>query len=180
MTRLQDENKYSDEALALQKLIIPLDTKKTVKKTILSDDTPLKVPDNNPFRIRKPEEVYLVQKEDTVENVSSVNSVEYIDLCLSPNNSEEEGPKNLSRKRTFHNICSDKLEGTDEEVSGVTEVVDCEVLCLTVETQESVNSETRKSADLKAKGGSEKKSKRSNSKKAGSNSRTILNFFSRV
>ncbi|XP_057446941.1 exonuclease 1 [Lotus japonicus] len=180
VTRLQDENKYSDEALALQKLIIPLGTKKTVKNTILSDDTPLKVPDNNPFRIRKPEEVYLVQKEDTVENVSSVNSVQYIDLCLSPNNSEEEGPKNLSRKRTFHNICSDKLEGTDEEVSGVTEVVDCEVLCLTVETQESVNSETRKGADLKAKGGSEKKSKRSNSKKAGSNSRTILNFFSRV
>lgn len=182
MTRLSDEDKYSNEALALQKLMMPLGINATAKKTIASDDTPLKVPNNNPFKIRKhvEEEVHLVQKEDTVEEVSIISSEEYIDVCMSPNNFTQEGPKNLSRKRKFHNICSEKLEGNDEQVSEVIEVENCDALCLNVKSQESVNSESRKSADLKGRGESEKKSKISNSKKTGSNIRTILNFFSRV
>ncbi|XP_012574704.1 exonuclease 1 isoform X2 [Cicer arietinum] len=180
VTRISDKDKYSNEALALEKLIMPLTTNETIKKTITSNDTPLKVPNNNPFRIRKhEEEINLVQKEDTIEEISIVSSVEYIDIdtYMSPNKFQEEGSKNLSRKRKFENICLEKLEETDEQVSGVTEVENCDALCLNVESQESVKSKIRNNVDLK---GSEKKSKISNSKKKGSNIRTILNFFSRV
>lgn len=173
---VSDKDKYSAEALALQKLLMPFGTNGTVEKTIKSDDTPLKVPDNNPFRIRKP----LVQIENTVENVSIVSSVEYIDVCSSPDNFQEEGSENLSRKRKFQTICSDQPQTGDEQVSGVTEVENLDILCLTVESQESVNSKTRKSAELKESSESEKTSKRSKCKKAVGSNRTILNFFTRV
>lgn len=201
VTRLSDKNKYSNEALALQKLIMPLGTNETTKKTITCDKTPLKVPNNNPFRIRKhkEEELNFFQKDETVEEISIVSSVEYIGLdgYVSPSNSQEKwskneetsvvsgmeyidldnymspqekGSTNFSRKRKFENICLDEVEAKDEQVSGVTEVE-----CLNVESQESVKSKIRKSDDLKGSGGSEKKSK-----KKGSNIRTILSFFSRV
>ncbi|KAK2422638.1 5'-3' exonuclease family protein [Trifolium repens] len=188
VTRLSDKDKYSNEASALQKLIMPLKTNETTKKTITCDKTPLKVPNNNPFRIRKHEEeeveveqeekLNFFQKDETVEEISIVNSVEYIDLddYMSPNNIQEKGSNNLSRKRKFGNICLDKVEASDEQVSGVTEVENCDALCLNMESQESVKSKIRNN-DLK---GSEKKSKISNSQKKGSNIRTILNFFSRV
>jgi exonuclease-1 len=185
VTRLSDKDKYSNEASALQKLIMPLKTNETTKKTITCDKTPLKVPNNNPFRIRKheaeeevevEEKLNFFQKDETVEEISIVNSVEYIDLddYMSPNNIQEKGSNNLSRKRKFENICLDKVEASDEQVSGVTEVEYCDALCLNMESQESVKSKIRNN-DLKGSGGSEKKSK-----KKGSNIRTILNFFSRV
>ncbi|TKY44777.1 Exonuclease 1 [Spatholobus suberectus] len=178
-TRLSDKDKYSDEALALQKLIMPLGKNETEEKTIISDDTPLKVPENNPFRIRKNEET--CQTKDTVEKVSVASSMECTDLCMSPDNFQEEGSENLSRKRKFQNICSDKVEATDELVSGVTEVENSDILCMTpLESPESINSETREIADLKGRSESKKKSTRSNSKKTASNNRTLLNFFSRV
>jgi exonuclease-1 len=187
VTRLSDKDKYSNEASALQKLIMPLKTNETTKKTITCDKTPLKVPNNNPFRIRKheaeeevevEEKLNFFQKDETVEEISIVSSVEYIDLddYMSPNNIQEKGSNNLSRKRKFENICLDKVEASDEQVSGVTEVENCDALCLNMESQESVKSKIRNN-DLK---GSEKKSKISNSQKKGSNIRTILNFFSRV
>jgi exonuclease-1 len=187
VTRLSDKDKYSNEASALQKLIMPLKTNETTKKTITCDKTPLKVPNNNPFRIRKheaeeevevEEKLNFFQKDETVEEISIVNSVEYIDLddYMSPNNIQEKGCNNLSRKRKFENVCLDKVEASDEQVSGVTEVEYCDALCLNMESQESVKSKIRNN-DLK---GSEKKSKISNSQKKGSNIRTILNFFSRV
>jgi exonuclease-1 len=187
VTRLSDKDKYSNEASALQKLIMPLKTNETTKKTITCDKTPLKVPNNNPFRIRKheaeeevevEEKLNFFQKDETVEEISIVSSVEYIDLddYMSPNNIQEKGSNNLSRKRKFGNICLDKVEASDEQVSGVTEVENCDALCLNMESQESVKSKIRNN-DLK---GSEKKSKISNSQKKGSNIRTILNFFSRV
>jgi exonuclease-1 len=187
VTRLSDKDKYSNEASALQKLIMPLKTSETTKKTITCDKTPLKVPNNNPFRIRKheaeeevevEEKLNFFQKDETVEEISIVSSVEYIDLddYMSPNNIQEKGSNNLSRKRKFENICLDKVEASDEQVSGVTEVENCDALCLNMESQESVKSKIRNN-DLK---GSEKKSKISNSQKKGSNIRTILNFFSRV
>ncbi|RDX88235.1 Exonuclease 1, partial [Mucuna pruriens] len=171
--KLSDEDKYSKEALTLQKLIMPLGKKGTEEKTIISDDTPLKVPDNNPFRIRKNEETY--QPKDTAEKVSVASSMEYTDLCMSPDNFQEEGSENLSRKRKSHNIFSDKVEATCEPVSGVTEVEKSDVVCITMESPESINSENKKIADLKGRSESKKKSK-----KTGSNNRTLLNFFSRV
>ncbi|CAJ2628152.1 unnamed protein product [Trifolium pratense] len=188
VTTLSDKDKYSNEASALQKLIMPLKTNETIKKTITCDKTPLKVPDNNPFRIRKhveeeEEKLNFFQKDETVEEISIVSSVEEISIDLddymSPNNIQEKGSNNLSRKRKFENVCLDKVEASDEQVSGVTEVENCDALCLNMESQESVKSKIRNN-DLKGSGGSEKKSKISNSKKKGSNIRTILNFFSRV
>ncbi|XP_045808038.1 exonuclease 1 [Trifolium pratense] len=189
VTTLSDKDKYSNEASALQKLIMPLKTNETIKKTITCDKTPLKVPDNNPFRIRKhveeeeEEKLNFFQKDETVEEISNVSSVEEISIDLddymSPNNIQEKGSNNLSRKRKFENVCLDKVEASDEQVSGVTEVENCDALCLNMESQESVKSKIRNN-DLKGSGGSEKKSKISNSKKKGSNIRTILNFFSRV
>ncbi|KAK7314630.1 hypothetical protein VNO77_33157 [Canavalia gladiata] len=178
-TKLSDKDKYSDEALTLQKLIMPLEKNGPEEQAIISDNTPLKVPNNNPFRIGKLEETCLVQTKDKVEEVSVVSSVEYTDECISPDISHEEGSENLLGKRKFQNI-SDKVEANDEQVSGVTEVENTDTLCMIVESQESVNSKTRKIGDLKGKSQGEKKSKRSNSKKMGSNNRTILNFFSRV
>lgn len=181
MTRLLDEDKYSNEALALEKLIKPLGKIGTEEKTITSDNSPLKVPDNNPFRIRKNEEKY--QTKDTIEKIVVAKSMEYTDLCMSPDNFQEEGSdENHSRKRKFQNFLSDKVDATDELVSGVTEAEKDDVLCLTVGSQESVTSETKIIADLKGRSESKKKSnKGSNSKKTGNNTnRTLLNFFSRV
>ncbi|CAL0332568.1 unnamed protein product [Lupinus luteus] len=174
---VSDKDKYSDEALTLQKLIMPL---RTIENTILSDETPLKFPNNNPFKLRKAEEISLVQTENTMENVSFVNSTEYIDLCLSPDPFEEEGSEIFSRKRKFQDICSDQLQISDEQISGVTEVENSDILCLARESQGSVSSKTRKSANLKGKDESKKISKRSKYKKGVSSSGTILNFFSRV
>ncbi|KEH16709.1 putative exodeoxyribonuclease I [Medicago truncatula] len=179
VTRLSDKDKYSNEVTALQKLIMPLETNETMTKPFTFDETHLKVPNNNPFRIRKhEEEISLVQKEETMEEISIVSSGEYIDLndYMSPINFQEEGSINLLKKRKFENVCLDKVEVTDEQVSGVTEVENCDGLCLNMESQESVKSKIRNSSDLKGSGGSEKKSK----KKKESNIRTILSFFSKV
>jgi exonuclease 1 len=179
VTRLSDKDKYSNEVTALQKLIMPLETNETRKKPFTFDETHLKVPNNNPFRIRKHEaEINLVQKEETMEEISIESSAEYIDLddYMSPINFQEKGPISLSKKRKFENVCLDKVEVTDEQVSGVTEVENCDALCLNMESQESVKSKIRNSSDLKGSGGNEKKSK----KKKGSNIRTILSFFSKV
>lgn len=179
MARLSDKDKYSNEALALHKLIMPLGNNGTEEKTIISDFTPLKFPDNNPFRIRKNEGTY--QTKDTVQKVSFASNMGYTDLCMSPDDFEEKGSENLSRKRKFQNFCSDKVEATDELFSGVTEVEKSDIPCMAVESPESINSDqTKKIADLKGRSESNKKSKRSNSKKTGSNNRTLLNFFSRV
>jgi len=180
VTRLLDEDKYSNEALALEKLIMPLGTVGTEEKTIVSDNTPLKVPDNNPFRIRKNEERY--QTKENVEKISVASSMEYTDLCMSPDNFQEEGSDgNLLKKRKFLNTLSDKVEATYEPVSVVTEA-EKSYVCLTVESPESVTSEPKIIADLKGRSESKKKSnRRSNRKKTGSNNnRTLLHFFSRV
>ncbi|KAG2385141.1 Exonuclease 1 [Vigna angularis] len=181
LTRLLDEEKYSNEFLDLRKLIMPLGTIRTEEKTTVSDNTPLKVPDNNPFRVRRNEERY--QTKDNVENISVASSLEYTDLCMSPDNFQEEGSDgNLLKKRKIQNTLSDKAEATCEPVSVVTEAEKSDVVCLTVESPESVTSETKIIADLKGRSESKKKSnRRSNSKKTGSNNnRTLLHFFSRV
>lgn len=160
---------------------MPLGTIRTEEKTTVSDNTLLKVPDNNPFRIRRNEERY--QTKDNVENISVASCLEYTDLCMSPDNFQEEGSdENLLKKRKFQNTLSDKAEATFEPVSVVTEAEKSDVVCLTVESPESVTSETKIIADLKGKSESKKKSnRRSNSKKTGSNNnRTLLHFFSRV
>ncbi|KAL2321134.1 hypothetical protein Fmac_030103 [Flemingia macrophylla] len=177
MTKISDKDKCAHETFSLQKLLMPLGENGKEEKTIISYDTPLKVSNNNPFRIRKSEETY--RTKDTVEKISVASSMGHTDLCMSPDIFQE-GCDNLSRKRKFQNICLDKVEATDELLSGVTEVENSDILCMTRESPESINSETKKIADLKGKSESKMKSKRSNSKKTESNNRTLLNFFSRV
>ncbi|CAJ1952050.1 unnamed protein product [Sphenostylis stenocarpa] len=146
MTRVSDEDKYSNEALPLEKLIMPLGTIGTEEKIIIPLNTPLKVPDNNPFRIRKNEET--CQRKE----IFVASSMECTDLCMSPDNFQEEGSdENLSRKRKFQNIFSDKVEATDELVSGVTEAEKSDVVCMTMDSPESVSSETKRIADLKGR-----------------------------
>lgn len=168
---VSNKDKYPGEALALQKLIMPLVSRGTLEKENIPFETPLKVPDNNPFRIRSPEEISLF------------SSVEYMDVCMSPDSFQEEKSENLLRKRKFQTNCSDQVEISDEQVSAVTvtEVEeDPDILCWTVESQESVNSKITKVADSKRRAVNEKKSKRSNHKKTGGKNSSILNFFSRV
>ncbi|XP_057762018.1 exonuclease 1 [Arachis stenosperma] len=178
---ISDKERHSVEELALEKLIKPLETNETIEKTIIFDDTPLKVPNNNPFKIMKTEETsFSVQTDNktTFEKVSIASNEEYIDLCTPPDSFEEEKEsQNLSRKRKFQNICS------DEPVSRVTqEELDSDVICLNVESQGSVNSKTsmKNVSGSKGRCGSEKQSKRGKFKQALTGNRTILSFFSRV
>lgn len=53
MTRLSDKDKYSNEALALHKLIMPLGKNGTEEKTIISDLPPLKFPDKQSIQDKK-------------------------------------------------------------------------------------------------------------------------------
>ncbi|KAI4350997.1 hypothetical protein L6164_005391 [Bauhinia variegata] len=174
-----DEEHYSNEALALQKLITPMETRGRIPNTRIPDDTPLKVPDNNPFRIRKPM-ISLVQRDIYTEKDHVLSHVENLDMCLSPENFKEVESESFSRKRKFQNICSDQLEATDVQVSGITEVEDIDISSMAMESQESVNSKTTKGAVLNGRSKSEKKSKRSNFEKTKSKISSILNFFSRV
>ncbi|XP_028787023.1 exonuclease 1 isoform X2 [Neltuma alba] len=176
-----NKDKYSGEALPLQKLIRPLVTCGSAEKENIPDKTPLRVPDNNPFRI-KPEEICLFQRENPDEQVLVTRSAEYMDVCMNPDSFPEETSENLSRKRNFETICSDEAETCDDQISEVTvvEAEDPDMLCWNVISQESVDSKTVKCADLKRRGASEKKFKKSVGKKAGGKNSSILNFFSRV
>lgn len=181
---ISSKDNYSGEALALQKLIMPFITCERVGKENIPDETPLKVPDNNPFRIKRPEEISLIQRENPTEQVLIVSNEEYMDVRMNPDNFQEERSEILSSKRKFQTICSDQVETSDDQVSAVTviDVEDTDISCWNVASQESVNSKDIKGAALKGRGANEKKSKRSSSKKTGNKSKncTILNFFSRV
>ncbi|KAK4256577.1 hypothetical protein QN277_006283 [Acacia crassicarpa] len=176
-----NKDKYSGEAWALQKLVRPLVTCGNAEKENIPDEIPLKVPDNNPFRI-KPEEICLFQRENPDEQVLVTGSEEYMDVCMNLDSFPEGRSENLSRKRNFQSICSDQAEACDDQISEVTviEAEDPDMLCWNVKSQESINSMTVKRIDLKRRGASAKKSKKSSGKKTGSKNSSILNFFSRV
>ncbi|KAJ0105784.1 hypothetical protein Patl1_19689 [Pistacia atlantica] len=76
---------YFNEGTALQKLVSPLQSQETVENTVVSDDLPLKVPDNNPFKKRKLDEIHFdpltnISKEDLV--VTGDEKLEF--LCATP------------------------------------------------------------------------------------------------
>ena len=175
-----DKENCPGEALELHKLVKPSEACAAAKETSLnSDEAPLKVPDNNPFKIRKPEEISLLDTHNHDERVPSVSSEEGVEI-LSPD-SFQEYTKNLSRKRKFQNIHLDQLDSADDQISGVTEVESSDILCLSLESLESVNSKTsRITAGLKRRSEKEKKFRRNSYKKTAGNNSSILNFFSRV
>ena len=166
------------EAAALEKLVMPLEIRKTVDSSMVKNRNPMKVPDNNPFKKMKCDEIQLDQIESMTEQVSVAIDVENFDvLCVTPYSSTPlEVLDKSSRKRRLSDICSDQ---TAEQVSGITEVEDPDILCINLESQESVNSKPIKATDGKRRGKTEK-SMKSNSKSSENKKSSILNFFSRV
>ncbi|KAK7844722.1 exonuclease 1 [Quercus suber] len=169
--------KYLKEAAALEKLVMPLEIHKTVDSSMVQNRNPMKVPDNNPFKKMKFDEIQLDQIESMTEQVSVTIDVENFDvLCVTPYSSTPlEVLDKSSRKRRLSDICSDQ---TAEQVSGITEVEDPDIFCINLESQESVNSKPIKATDGKRTGKTEK-SKKSNCKSSENKKSSILNFFSR-
>lgn len=146
------ERKYTNEALALQKLILPQEIHTRTENKMVPDDISVKIP-KNPFMI----------------------------LYSPPDSSPNDLSNNLSKKRKLNEneIDLHQRESIDEQASGITEVGNSDVLYVTKESQESVNSKPRKISNGKSRAKSDK-SKRSNSRSAENKQNTILNFFSRV
>ncbi|KAJ9676858.1 hypothetical protein PVL29_022054 [Vitis rotundifolia] len=127
-----EETKYLNEAVALQKIMFPSEVHGMLENKITQDETPLKIPDNNPFKKRKLNEIYL-----------------------------------------------DQMPSITEQISVVVDVDNSDIMCVALESQESVDSKPNKVADRKATGKNEKR-KRSDCKSSESKKNSILNFFSRV
>jgi exonuclease-1 len=175
---VSNESKYLKEATALEKLVVPSEILKTVEYSTVQNRNPLKVPDNNPFKKMKCDEIQLDQIESMTEEISVVTDVDNLDiLCVTPYNSTPlEVLDKSSRKRRLSDIHSDQIA---EQVSEITEVEDSDILCINLESQESVSSKPKKVTDGKTRGKIEK-SKRSNSKSSENKKNSILNFFSRI
>ncbi|XP_057951801.1 exonuclease 1 isoform X2 [Malania oleifera] len=83
------ERKYLSEAVALAQMVLPLEGYGQVGTTRVTNGTPLKVPDNNPFRKRKLVEVQVDQTQSITEQVSGVTKVESLhNSCMSLNSQE--------------------------------------------------------------------------------------------
>ncbi|GAV69156.1 XPG_N domain-containing protein/XPG_I domain-containing protein [Cephalotus follicularis] len=174
------ERKYFNEAVGLHKLVLPSYANGTMENTVFADDIPLQVPNNNPFKRRKVDEMNEEQIMSTTERIIAASDDEKLDaLCITPDNALPKVPDNyISRKRRRSEIHLNQIEESImEQVSVVTEVENSDVSCVAVESQESINSKPkevsgRKGLSKKLKSGSHCKS--SVNKKS-----TILNFFSR-
>lgn len=170
--------KYVNEVGTLEKLIEPSAVIHETEETIIvGRNSPLKVPDNNPFKRIKLAEMPSFQ---TVESqVSVVTEVESLDtLCVSPDSltlevPDEEFPWKIKPSGVV--LCETKR--ISEEASGVTREENLDVLCLTSQSQESVNSKPNKLVS-----GGKRKVKKKNEKIKSSEIKnsSILNFFSRV
>lgn len=172
-TSISNDSKFFKDAAALEKLFLPSEIHGTVENTVVDNSNTLKVPDNNPFKKRKCDEIQLVQVESIAEQVLVATDENLDILCFTPDNT----PLESARKRRLSDIHSDQIA---EQISGITEVEDSEILCINFESQGSVNSKPKKVTDGKRRGKTEK-SKRSNSKSSeNKNSSSILNFFPRV
>ncbi|XP_031259371.1 exonuclease 1 [Pistacia vera] len=171
---------YFNEGTALQKLVSPLQSQETVENTVVSDDLPLKVPDNNPFKKRKLDEIHFnpltsISKEDLV--VTGDEKLEFLCAtpdCILPKVSENIHP----RKRTHNGSHLDQREDAAAQVSVVTEVISSNLFD-TKQSQESVNSKPKRFSKGKQRSKT-KKTETSNSNNSVNKSTSILNFFSRV
>ena len=127
-----EEAKYLNEAVALRKIMFQSEVHGTLENRIAQDETPLKIPNNNPFKRRKHNE-----------------------------------------------ICLDHIPSITEQISVVTDVDNSGIMCVTLESQESVDSKPKRVADRKVSSKKEKL-KRSDCKSSERKKNSILNFFSRV
>ncbi|KAL3818629.1 hypothetical protein ACJIZ3_004534 [Penstemon smallii] len=77
-----EEVLHSGEALVLEKLVFPIKTKATEETTKVSVEFASKVPNNNPFKKRKLDEVQLKQVDELASEVTTIENSEI--LCGNP------------------------------------------------------------------------------------------------
>ncbi|XP_015581104.2 exonuclease 1 [Ricinus communis] len=162
------ERKYVNEALALQKLVLPQEIHLKVEKEMVLQDIPLKIP-NNPFMIKS-----------SPESVLDVSDYERSNtLCSTPDsNPQKVADNSFCKKRKINEIDLHQKESMDDQTSEVTEEIS-EILFVAKESQESVNSKPIKIHEVKRRGKNEK-TKSSKHRSGESKQNTILNFFSPV
>ncbi|KAF3437202.1 hypothetical protein FNV43_RR19955 [Rhamnella rubrinervis] len=169
--------KYVNEVGTLEKLIEPsVVIRETEETTIVERNSPLKVPDNNPFKRIKLDEMPSFQMVES--QVSVVTEIESLDtfLCVSPDSLTLEVPdEEFSWKGKPSGVVLCETKRISEVASGVTQEENLDVLRLTSQSQESVNSKPIVS------GGKRKLKKKSEQLKSlETKNSSILNFFSRV
>ncbi|PON62149.1 XPG/Rad2 endonuclease [Parasponia andersonii] len=173
-----NETKYTNKVEALQKLVVPSKIHERMETTAVITNSPLKVPNNNPFKRQKSDQTHSNQRMDQVLDAT------HAEVFDNPTISTDiPGSVIASRKRKLEetNLC------ISEQVSGVTQEENSEVLCVVSESQESVKSKVNKMSGIiknKISGGKSKgetgKVKSSNSNNSGIKKSSILNFFCRV
>ncbi|XP_030455410.1 exonuclease 1 [Syzygium oleosum] len=174
------ERKFSNEAAALSRLMLPPETSRAAGSVAVSESMSFKMPDNNPFKIRKVGKIHSspVKSED---EVSLLIDVEELDLLVPSSNevSLNMSENNHYMKRKRNQIRFDLKDGDTEPCSVLTEVGNSGILCNALASQESVTSTPNCNTSENRLATQIKKLKRSNCK--GSENRTsILNYFSRV
>ncbi|OIT30671.1 PREDICTED: exonuclease 1 [Nicotiana attenuata] len=95
-----DDRECIEEAVALQNLLCPsISTRKAVGKEKKSQQKEvLKVPDNNPFRKRKVEEIEPDELESVTEQISEVTEVESLEVvCTTPESQKSVESKPIKR-----------------------------------------------------------------------------------
>ncbi|GMI75435.1 hypothetical protein like AT1G18090 [Hibiscus trionum] len=163
------ESKYFQDT-GLEKLAFPVRTR-SKKENAVSEETPLNVPNNNPFKKRK--------LEDITKLVSSKGEDEKLEMsCAFQDNSQLTfSENNCSSDRKLE--ISNQIESIAEQISMVTEVECIETLRIDVESQESVSSSSRPKRVFSGRRGQNDKLNRSN-RNSSEPKNSILNFFSRV
>lgn len=163
------ESKYFKDT-GLENLAFPIKTCPK-KENMVLEETPLKIPNNNPFKKRKFDEM--------PELVSSKGEDEKLEMsCVFPDDSQLTFPDNSSLSDTGKLEISSQIESIAEQISMVSEVECCETLCINMGSQESVSSKPNR-VYSKRKRDQNVKLKSSNCNRSGTKN-TILNFFARV
>lgn len=175
---VSNENKYSNEAGALQKLIAASVIHETEETKGVGSCFPLKVPDNNPFKRRKFEEISLDQMGSQVsEGIEGLDTLYVSQSSVTMEGLDTQLEKDFCKKRKGNdgpNLCQTIIDD-NEEASKLTKDENLDILCLNCQSQESVNSKSTKVV-TDSKGNI----KQNNSKSLERKSCSILNFFSRV
>ncbi|KAK9925779.1 hypothetical protein M0R45_023044 [Rubus argutus] len=174
---VSNEKKYLNEAAALGKLIVPSISNGMVESTTVPNNIPLKVRANNPFKKRK-HETNSGQVGSNTKQVSTATEVEILDtLCVSTSNISSivlgDSPPR-KRKNGIH-LADIESDSSQEQISEVTstQIESPDILSVTSESQESVNSKLPKGKRMLK---NDKLNRSCSENKKGS----ILNFFSPV
>ncbi|XP_021292273.1 exonuclease 1 [Herrania umbratica] len=168
------EKKYIQDA-GLERLAFPLKSQAT-KENVVAEDIPL-IPNNNPFKKRKLDEMHIAEAKDTTDLVSS-NGQDEIErseiLCVFPDNTQLAFP---GRKVE---MSSNQIESTAEQISMVSKVESCETLHMTVGSQESVSCDPKRLFSGRGRGKNDKLKLKGSNCKNSETKNSILNFFARV